>query len=70
MLIFGEEHTDSIAHALQLKILEELYNKFGSNVILSLEMFNQEDQYIMDEYLRGLIKESYFQKRCSCLEQL
>ena len=62
VLIFGEEHNDSIAHELELAILKELYKIHGKNVVLSLEMFDHDVQYIMDEYLSGLIKESYFRK--------
>jgi len=60
VLIFGEEHNDSVAHYLQLRLLQDLFKVHGVNLVLSLEMFQQEDQYIMNEYLSGLIKEKFF----------
>ncbi|MBI3135550.1 MAG: ChaN family lipoprotein [Bacteroidetes bacterium] len=62
VLFFGEEHNDSIGHALQMILFEELYNVYGSNATLSMEMFDRDVQQIMDEYLQGLIKRSYFIK--------
>lgn len=62
VFIFGEEHDDSVAHILQLSLLTELHKKHGAGVVLSLEMFNREVQPIMDEYLRDLLKESYFKQ--------
>lgn len=62
VLFFGEEHNDSIGHALQMIIFEELYKAFGSNATLSMEMFDRDVQHIMNEYLSGLIKKSYFLK--------
>ncbi len=62
VILFGEEHNDSIGHQLQYKMLSALYNKYGNNVALSMEMFDRDVQHIMDEYLSGLIKQSYFYK--------
>lgn len=62
VLIFGEEHDDSIAHILELRILKELYLKHGEGLVLSLEMFDHETQPIMDEYLMGLITKRYFKR--------
>jgi len=62
VLFFGEEHNDSIGHMMQNLILQLLYKKFDSRVVLSMEMFDRDVQYIMDEYLQGIIKRSYFLK--------
>lgn len=62
VLFFGEEHNDSIAHQLQLQLFMEMYERFGDKAIVSMEMFDRDVQYIMDEYLSGLIKKSYFLK--------
>lgn len=62
VLFFGEEHNDSIGHQLQLLLFEMMYKTFGNNAVISMEMFDRDVQYIMDEYLSGLIKQSYFLK--------
>jgi uncharacterized iron-regulated protein len=62
VLFFGEEHDDSVAHVLELKILEALHAKYGKQVALSMEMFDRDVQPVMNEYLMGIIKEKHFQK--------
>lgn len=62
VLFFGEEHDDSIGHQLQLLLFKEMFNQFGDKAVISMEMFDRDVQYIMDEYLAGTIKKSYFLK--------
>ncbi|NHE56159.1 ChaN family lipoprotein [Cyclobacterium plantarum] len=56
LLVFGEEHNDSIAHVVQEKLYRGMIEKYG-DATLSLEMFERDVQLIMDEYLSGLISE-------------
>ena len=58
----GEQHDDAVAHNLQLKILEAVYEKYGRQrkPILSLEMFEREVQIVLDEYLKNQISETHF----------
>lgn len=60
VLFFGEEHNDSVAHYLQIKLLEALYDKYSDEVTLSLEMFDRDVQLVMNEYLLGHIRETHF----------
>ena len=60
VLFFGEEHNDSAAHQLQLEILDMLSSRYPEHTALSLEMFDRDVQHIMDEYLRGDIREKHF----------
>nr|MBK9653729.1 ChaN family lipoprotein [Bacteroidota bacterium] len=62
VLFFGEEHNDSVAHYLENKIFEMLYQKFTNNITLSMEMFDRDVQTVMDEYLKGYIREKNFTK--------
>ncbi len=62
VLFFGEEHNDSTAHYLENKIFESLYQKFSNNITLSMEMFDRDVQPVMDEYLKGYIREKNFTK--------
>lgn len=62
ILLFGEEHNDSVTHYLEQQILERLYRKYGKTIALSLEMFDRDVQIILNEYLDGLISEKHFMK--------
>ncbi len=61
VVFFGEEHDDSIAHALQLKILEGLHKLQKEKLSLSMEMFQSDVQLVLDEYTAGLITEKNLQ---------
>lgn len=62
VLLFGEEHNDSVTHFLENATLELLHLKFGADLTLSLEMFDRDVQPVMDEYLQGFLHEKYFIK--------
>lgn len=60
VVFFGELHDDPIAHWLQLEATRDLYSTKKENLILGAEMFEADNQLIMDEYLNKLITESKF----------
>lgn len=62
VLMFGEEHNDSVTHFLEASVFELLHLKFGEDLALSMEMFDRDVQPIMDEYLKGFIREKNFKK--------
>lgn len=62
VVLFGEEHNDSVAHFLQFALYEKMHEKFGDSVVLSMEMFDRDVQTVLDEYMDGMIKESHFKK--------
>ena len=62
VLFFGEEHNDSVAHFLEKAVLELMQLKFGADVALSLEMFDRDVQPVMNEYLKGFMREKSFIK--------
>jgi len=62
VLFFGEEHNDSVTHYVQSVIFELLFETYGDKTALSLEMFDRDVQFIMDEYLEGMISEKHFIK--------
>lgn len=66
VLFYGEQHTDVITHNVQLLLLQLIFEKYGNKTTLSMEMFDRDVQYILDEYLIGRIKESYFTKDSKC----
>ena len=62
VLFFGEEHNDSVAHYLENKMFEILFQNFTTNITLSMEMFDRDVQTVMNEYLKGFIREKNFTK--------
>jgi len=62
VLFFGEEHNDSVTHYLEREMLQAMYEKYGSHLALSMEMFDRDVQPVMDEYLAGFIREKHFVK--------
>jgi uncharacterized iron-regulated protein len=53
VVLFGEEHNNPVAHWVELKTLELLYSKVP-NLALGMEMFETDNQLIINEYLEGL----------------
>ncbi len=62
VILFGEEHNDSVAHFLQFALYEKMHVKFGDSVVLSMEMFDRDVQNVLSEYMNSMIKESHFKK--------
>ncbi|MBT3209918.1 MAG: ChaN family lipoprotein [Bacteroidetes bacterium] len=61
VVFFGELHNNPIAHWLQIELTQDLFEIKKENLILAAEMFESDNQIIMDEYLSGLIKQSKFE---------
>jgi uncharacterized iron-regulated protein len=61
VIFFGELHDNPIAHWLELELTKSLYSEKGNKLILAAEMFERDNQLIIDEYLAGIIKESSFE---------
>lgn len=53
---FGELHDNSMAHWLELQVMKELFAQRNS-VTIGMEMFEADNQLIVDEYVSGLIDE-------------
>jgi len=61
VVFFGELHDNPIAHWLEYEITKDLHSKKGKDLILAAEMFETDNQLLIDEYLAGKIKESSFE---------
>lgn len=62
VLFFGEEHNDSTGHWLENQIFRALHKAYGDKLALSMEMFESDNQLVLDEYLQGKIDESRLSK--------
>ncbi len=60
-VFFGELHDNPIAHWLELELTRSLFSAKGKDLILSAEMFEKDNQILIDEYLSGFIKENSFE---------
>lgn len=60
-VFFGELHDNPIAHWLELEVTKSLYNGKAKNLVLAAEMFETDNQLLIDEYFAGIIKESSFE---------
>ncbi|MCE4563571.1 ChaN family lipoprotein [Maribellus sp. CM-23] len=61
VVLFGELHDNPISHWLQLELTKELYKLKGKNLVLGAEMFESDNQVILDEYLSGKISQRNFE---------
>ena len=48
-----------ITHLLELQVMKDLHS-INNNLTLGVEMFEADDQVVLNEYLNGLIEESLF----------
>ena len=62
VLFFGEEHNDSAGHYLENKIFKALHAQYADKVVLSMEMFETDNQLVLNEYLAGTIDEARFSR--------
>ena len=61
VIFFGELHDNPIVHWLELEITKSLFAAIGKDLILSAEMFETDNQILIDEYFAGTIKETSFE---------
>jgi uncharacterized iron-regulated protein len=64
VVLIGEEHGNRVGHAIEERLLSGALDRYrpsaGTWVTLSLEMFERDIQYVLDEYLTGQITELHF----------
>ncbi len=61
VVLFGELHDNPISHWLQLELTKDMFEMYGKNLILGAEMFESDNQVILDEYLSGKISQRNFE---------
>jgi len=61
VVFFGELHDNPLAHWLELEIARSLFALKGKDLNLAAEMFETDNQLLIDEYFAGLIRESSFE---------
>jgi len=61
IILFGELHNNPIAHWMELEVTKDLFASKGENLVLGAEMFEADNQLIIDEYFKGFFKAKKFE---------
>ncbi len=61
VILFGELHNNAVSHWLQYEVTNAVIQQKGQKVILGAEMFESDNQLMIDEFLSGLISERSFE---------
>lgn len=61
VIFLGEEHNNSLAHWIQMQIVQDLYKVAQNNLVVGFEMFEADNQLVLDEYMQGLIPADKFE---------
>ena len=64
IVFFGELHNNPISHWLELQLAKDLYSHKKNKLVIGAEMFEADNQIIIDEYFKDLIKTSSFENEC------
>ncbi len=60
VVLFGELHNNPIAHWLQYEVGVDLFIEKDSLLVIGAEMFETDNQLLLDEYFDGIIRERDF----------
>jgi len=61
VILFGESHNNPIIHWLQLQIAQRLFAEVQRRLQIGMEMFERDDQLLIDEYFAGYITQKSFE---------
>ena len=61
LVFFGELHNSPICHWLELELTKDIYEAKKEDLILGAEMFESDNQLMLNEYLAGKIKGKNFE---------
>lgn len=57
IVLFGEMHNNPIIHWLQLELIKDIHaNDTNQTLVLGAEMFESDDQLVLNEFLKGTIR--------------
>lgn len=61
IIFFGELHNSAIAHWLQYELIRDAAEDTSESMILGMEMFERDQQILIDEYFAGQISQTSFE---------
>lgn len=53
IILFGELHNNPINHWLELELTKDIFEQINEDIVLGAEMYEADDQLIINEYLGG-----------------
>lgn len=63
IILFGEMHNNPICHWLQFELTNDLFNEKGESMVMGAEMFERDEQLILNEYVNNVISTSSFESQ-------
>jgi len=61
IILFGEAHDNPICHWLELELTKDLYEIKKDRLILGAEMFERDNQLLLNEYISKMIRKKDFE---------
>ena len=61
VVFFGESHTNPICHWLELQLAKDLYQEKKGNLVIGAEMFERDNQLLLNEYISSMIRKKDFE---------
>jgi uncharacterized iron-regulated protein len=61
VVFFGESHTNPICHWLELQLAKDLYEEKNGHLIIGAEMFERDNQLLLNEYISSMIRKRDFE---------
>ncbi len=61
IIFFGELHNNPIVHWLELELTKDLYAEKGGKLVLGAEMFEVDNQLLINEYMSKMIRKKDFE---------
>jgi uncharacterized iron-regulated protein len=63
IVFFGELHNNAVSHWLQLELTKDLFVLKEDKLILGAEMFESDQQLLLDEYISGSIAKKNYEEQ-------
>jgi uncharacterized iron-regulated protein len=61
IIFFGEIHNNPICHWLELELVKDLYQEKKEKLVLGAEMFETDNQLLLNEYMHKMIRKKDFE---------
>ena len=61
VIFIGETHNCPIAHWMEYEITRDVHDRTGDGLVLGAEMFETDNQLLVDEYVTGIISSDKFE---------
>jgi uncharacterized iron-regulated protein len=63
-VFFGEYHDNPISHWMQYEVTKVLFEEHGTDLMLAFEMFERDQQDLINDYISGKMEDKAFEDSC------